>query len=239
MNVQRRAEMGELYSRLSPAQIQRQEDSRFNEYRKTAGILFQPLITETFIFRYRDGAKFIESVRRSGGEAAVNALFTNPPLSTEQILHFDKFVSNEKPREVSINDSALTADDWQLGAVTTLGEVGVRGVLMAANNAAHAEKAAAGWGGDRAFLFEKSGSAPLFVWATTWDSENDAVEFFKAYRNLRGSNTELGLNSAEQKANEAMGWIGDGSSTVLRRRGDSVLILRGSYEAVMESLKKL
>src|SRR5205085_1044285 len=64
-------------------------------------------------------------------------------------------------------------------------EIGVRGLLLKALTAKEAATAAAGWGGDRAYLFERAGHAPLFVWRTVWDKPEDAAEFCRAYNTLQ------------------------------------------------------
>ena len=44
-------------------------------------------------FPYTDGAQFVERLRATQGAPAVDAAFENPPDSTEQILHIEKFVN--------------------------------------------------------------------------------------------------------------------------------------------------
>nr|MBA3805233.1 hypothetical protein [Acidobacteriota bacterium] len=103
MNVQRRAEEGDAYGRRSMEDIARQETERFSQYRTEVGRWFPPLLIETFIFRYRDGTRFVEAVRRRGGERAVDELFLHPPASSEQILHPDKYFQTEVPRDVHVD----------------------------------------------------------------------------------------------------------------------------------------
>ncbi|MDQ3753788.1 MAG: hypothetical protein M3371_03545, partial [Acidobacteriota bacterium] len=86
MNVQRRQESGEAWARRSLEDIARQEEERFGEYRRQIGALFPPLLTETFIFRYRDGARFVEALRRARPARSADDLFRRPPQSSEQIL---------------------------------------------------------------------------------------------------------------------------------------------------------
>ena len=46
---------------------------------------------------------------------------------------------------------------------------------------AESRRAAAGWGGDRSAVYEGPKGKVLFVCLSTWDTENDAREFFDAY----------------------------------------------------------
>lgn len=227
MNVQRRLEQGDAYGRLKLEDITKQEADRFSGYRQDVGDLFPPLLTETFIFRYRDGARFVESVRRSRGEQGVNELFQRSPVSSEQILHPEKYQQNETPREVQLNENAFNVAGWKGVTSTPLGEIGVRGLLMAGISEKDAVRAASGWGGDRAYLFEKSGAAPLFVWKTLWDKPSDAEEFFNAYNSLRSRrSTKVSATTSGDVAQTS--WRENGRITIVRRAGDGVIIIRGT-----------
>src|SRR5207237_9186725 len=173
-----RARQGNGWRRKSPDDIAREEDERFASYRKGLRALFPPLLTETFIFRYRDGLRFVEAMRRARPGVSVDGVFRRPPQSSEQVLHPEKYLSNEAPRDVELSDEGFADEGWQLTATTPLGEIGVRGLLMSGVTNEDAKRAAAGWGGDRTFLFEREGRAPLFVWKTVWDTGRDAQEFF-------------------------------------------------------------
>jgi hypothetical protein len=230
MNVQRRAEEGDAYDRKALEEITRQENGRFGDYRKEVGDLFPPLLTETFIFRYRDGARFVESVRRSRGERGLDELFSRPPVSSEQILHPEKYALAEAPRDVLAHEEAFAGVGWRAVTSTPLGEIGMRGLLMAGIPNADATRAAAGWGGDRAYLFERaSDSQPLFVWKTVWDKTVDAEEFFSAYNALQRSRkgTQVGDTSISGDQAQTV-WREAGRVTLVRRAGDSVVIIRGN-----------
>ncbi|HYE64550.1 MAG TPA: hypothetical protein VD966_03145 [Pyrinomonadaceae bacterium] len=228
VNVQRRAEEGDGYARRPLEEIKRQEGARFDEYREEVKSLFPPLLTETFIFRYRDGAHFVEAVRRGRGGRGVNELFQRPPASSEQVLHPEKYQADEAPREVRLDEQAFATSGWRSVASTPLGEIGVRGLLMAGVSEREAARAAAGWGGDRAYLFERAGAAPLFVWKTAWDKQEDAVEFFRAYKALLGRGGKQ-TNDALAGGGEAqVVWGRGGRLTLARRDGDAVIIIRGA-----------
>ncbi|HEV7374205.1 MAG TPA: hypothetical protein VGN95_05785 [Pyrinomonadaceae bacterium] len=237
MNVQRRLEQGESYARRTLEEITRQETERFSGYRKEVGEFFPPLLTETFIFRYRDGARFVEAVRRTRGERGVDELFQRPPVSSEQILHLEKYQQNEAPREVQLDENGFAVAGWKSVTSTPLGEIGVRGLLMAGISDKDATRAASGWGGDRAYLFEKAGSTPLFVWKTVWDKPMDAEEFFDAYNALRHRNSMA--NSGPMLAGDTaqMTWREGGRITIARRAGDTVIVIRGAEADVNAALE--
>jgi hypothetical protein len=237
MNVQRRAEEGDAYARRTLEDISRQENDRFRDYRSEFGALFPPLLTETFIFRYRDGARFVETIRRKQGERGVDELFRHPPASSEQILHPEKYLQSEAPRDVQLNESAFAQQNWRVVTSTALGEIGVRGLLMAGITEPDASRAAAGWGGDRAYLFERDGGAPLFVWKSVWDKSTDAEEFFKAYNAAEQRRKGAQLTGESTSGNETQKtWREGGQSTLVYLTGDTVIVIRGAEADVNTSL---
>lgn len=237
MNVQRRAEEGDAYARKTLEEIMRQEDARFGDYRAEMNALFPRLLTETFIFRYRDGARFIESVRRSRGVRGVNELFTRPPASSEQILHPEKYAQNESPREIQLDETAFATSGWSSVASTPLGEIGVRGLLLEGVSEKDAARASAGWSGDRAYLFERAGGTPLFVWKTAWDKLADAEEFFSAYNALqRRRNGAQASESLSSGSNAGIIWRNGGGATLVQRAGDQIIIVRGAEQDINTAL---
>lgn len=232
VNVQRRLEEPDAFARRPLADIWRQEDARFAQARRQVGALFPPLLTETFFFRYRDGLRFVEAVRRARPNSdAANELFRRPPASTEQVLHPEKYLAGEAPREAALDEPAFASEGWRSPASTPLGEVGVRGLLLAGVAQGEAERAASGWGGDRAYVFEREGSPALFAWRTLWDKPSDAAEFFRAYNSLvrRTTRAEASeTNAGDASAAREVVWREGALVVLVRLEGDAVLILRGT-----------
>jgi hypothetical protein len=147
---------------------------------------------------YMRGAAFlVRSDNVMMGQAnVVNAgdlhtAFSNPPRSTEQILHPEKYWDKEErdePVSVALDASALK--EWNVLYEDTLGEATLalvttppkkRGGLDPTNPMAllgihYTNKAAEGWGGDRYLLLEKEGVLVMHI-VTVWDTERDAGEF--------------------------------------------------------------
>src|SRR5437660_1063170 len=226
VSVERRVEQGDAFSRKALEDVAREEDERYSLYRKGVGALFPPLLTETFIFRYRDGLRFVEAMRRAKPPVSVDEVFRRPPASSEQVLHPEKYLANEQPREAVLDDQSFADEGWRLTATTPLGEVGVRGLLLAGVPAEEARRAAAGWGGDRTYLFEREGRAPLFVWKTVWDTGRDAQEFFRAYNALLAGRASAASSTTE--GDVARAWREGAVLTRVRAEGDTVTIVRGA-----------
>jgi len=126
---------------------------------------------------------------------------------------------------VQLNEAAFNERQWRAVTSTSMGEIGVRGVLLAGVPARDAARAAAGWGGDRAYLFEREGDASLFVWKSAWDKHTDAEEFYRAYNAAqdRRKSAQATTNGESQ-----MLWREDGHATLVYLNGDTVIILRGA-----------
>lgn len=242
MNVQRRIEVGgdAAWSKRSLDDVSKLEENRFNEFRTTIGKLFPPLLTETFVFRYRDGARFVEAVRRARGEKGVDELFTHPPASSAQILHPEKYLAAlsgtakvEPPRDVRVDESHFAEQGWRAGASTPLGEIGVRGVLQAGMGEREAARVASGWNGDRAYLFENDEGQSLFVWQTEWQSPKAAEEFARAYAAALRMQTQRIEEMNAGGNNQTRQLFRDGDRAILiKRDGNQVAILRGANDAV-------
>ncbi|MFL5725159.1 MAG: hypothetical protein ACJ77F_02375 [Chloroflexota bacterium] len=141
-----------------------------------------PFLGESLLFPYTAGLTFVQSLQVAGGWEAVNDAFADPPASTEQVLHPEKYVAREAPVKVDLPDdlAATMGSGWKLGLEDTLGEFQLRVWLDQAEAAAGgptADQAAAGWGGDRVALLDGPNGARAIVLRTAWDTAADADEF--------------------------------------------------------------
>lgn len=128
------------------------------------------------LFPYVQGTDFVRSTLRSGGWEAVDRLYRDPPSSTEQILHPERYQRRDSPTEVEPPEASgerLLSGSW--------GEFGVSLVLGSDLDEATAREAAIGWDGDR-YVFTRPASGELaYAWTTVWDSEARARAFADAY----------------------------------------------------------
>ena len=78
--------------------------------------------------------------------------------------------------------SSLSTNAWRRIAADVNGEWGCYLILdQFLKSPAESRRAAAGWAGDRFALYESAKGDVLYVSLSTWDTENDAREFFDAY----------------------------------------------------------
>ncbi len=100
-----------------------------------AGNLFLPpgipsILVNELLFPYEDGMNFIIALYKSGGWDAINAAFENPPTTSEQILHPEKYIAGEGAQEVTLDDqSAALGDGWTNVWNTPVGEYYLRASL--------------------------------------------------------------------------------------------------------------
>ncbi len=150
-------------------------------------------IRDGLLFPYERGFTFVEALLGEGDLDAVNAALENPPVSTEQILHPEKYTSTPQdlPLEVDVPDlTEALGDGWAETYQGTLGEFDLV-ILLEENGVTPAGAAAEGWGGTR-FEVWSNNDALLTVLATRWDSEQDAAEFSAALNQTFSSYTQEG-----------------------------------------------
>ena len=165
-------------------------------------------------FPYAEGAAFIAIIHQMGQFAAVDAVFADPPESSEQVLHAEKYLDNELPIEIDIPDDIL-GDQWTIQAENVLGEFFIRTWLESLGSE-FATAAAAGWGGDTYVALENDLGESATGIVTAWDSDNDAREFMTvvsdAFDNSSGYSSQgSGLDGVLES------WSGPGGEIVISR----------------------
>jgi hypothetical protein len=137
-------------------------------------------LRETALFPYEDGFAFTNRLLAGGGYPAVDAAYADPPQSTEQVLHPDRYLQRETPDEVRIPTglAATLGAGWSEAGQDTLGELVLRIWLREGEvTLPDARVAAAGWGGDRLILLRGGDDAVAVGLVTAWDTPADALEF--------------------------------------------------------------
>jgi hypothetical protein len=177
------------------------------------------ILVDGLLFPYTAGQAFVLPRQMSGGWDAVDALYENLPLSTEQILHPDKYDAGEEPIAVELPTvAAELGAGWSEAIQDTFGEFQTRIWLREAGvRGADATEAAAGWGGDRLAVLNGPDDTWAVVMKTEWDTPADAGEF----------------EAAAETAADAAG----GSAAVLPGEGGTVRwFVVGSDEATLSAV---
>ena len=131
-------------------------------------------LREMLVFPYIRGQQFCIALHARGGYDAISRAFADPPTSTSQILHPEKYLATPREEPVAVNWSDTTLLGQKPIGDNVLGELGMRILFTEWLDEQSAEKAAAGWRGDR-YLVYANGDA--LVWKSVWASRQDAEEF--------------------------------------------------------------
>ncbi|MBF6614283.1 MAG: hypothetical protein IVW55_14250 [Chloroflexi bacterium] len=138
-----------------------------------------PYITALMLFPYTEGPNFVQALTRVDYFAAVNLAISDPPRSTEQILHPEKYIQSPRDAPQLVTLPPLTSTlgtGWTYKYEDTIGEFDLRSILQE-NGAGDPVAGAAGWGGGEYAIYQ-NGDAALMYTDTTWDTQKDADEFY-------------------------------------------------------------
>ena len=140
-----------------------------------------PALLATLAVQYQAGAAFVGRALTNGGWPAVDALYDDPPTSTEHILHPARyFDTRDLPVVITLaGTEALERDGWSRALEDTLGETYVRVIAERTLPPDRAAAVAEGWGGDRVRALAR-GEQMVIVWMTAWDTPADADEWSAA-----------------------------------------------------------
>jgi hypothetical protein len=188
-------------------------------------------LRESLVFPYDQGLDWATQLYKRGGWSMVSRAFTELPQSTEQIMHPDKYFAHEAPVSVNLPDvRGLLGPRWKRISYDVNGEWSYYLILdQFLNSETESKRAAAGWGGDRYELYEGSTPRDLFVaQLTSWDTENDAREFFDAYsKRTMQRYADAKETTAQVVETDRHQWTTSEGGVVLELRGKRVLIVEG------------
>jgi hypothetical protein len=137
----------------------------------SAALTAPPVLVRSLLAPYVDGLAFTNYLRRRGGFAAVDAAWRAPPVSTEQLLHPEKFLAQELPLIVPPPSAPPHAPELQERFHDVMGEQTLRLLLEEWLPARTAAEAASDWGGDRLAVF---GDDARQRWAVGWHVRFDS-----------------------------------------------------------------
>jgi hypothetical protein len=146
---------------------------------RSAPSIFQ----QELLFPYAQGVEFATNLYKRGGFQAINNALADPPHSTEQIMHPEKYLATPRDEPVPVGLAPLTGTlsaGWTYQDTSTIGEFEL-GVLLQDKNVPNPEMAASGWGGGQYDLYTRGTDSLVFM-GTIWDTEAYAKRFETALR---------------------------------------------------------
>lgn len=142
-------------------------------------------MTYPFIFQYTEGARFVAEAYHRKKWNGVNALFSGPPLSTQQIMHPELYFDRPTPaRTVKLAGYEKVLHDWKKTDEDTLGELMLKIMLerTMGEDTPYIE-ASTKWTGDRIVALQK-GKSLTVLWMLTFRSAGDADNFAQLYSGI-------------------------------------------------------
>ncbi len=189
------------------------------------------ILSESLIFPYLRGMVFCASLTNKGGWKAINEAYENPPQSTEQILHPEKYLDQPDPPTAIDLGRLEPGEGWAEVGRNVIGEMQLAVLLRR-----HGGKPiAAGWDGDRFAVFDSKDGKLAVVWLSTWDTEDDARDFARQY--TRFQTTKLGKDVDSPDAfPDAIRRPHEGVVYAVERRGKDVTVVEGFATEATERL---
>jgi hypothetical protein len=174
-------------------------------------------------FLWNGGFELVWTAKTAGGWRAVKKMAKSPPVSTEQLMHIEKYLTvPDYPVIVTLDLSGLGPETKTLPQVT-LGELGIHDMLLPHVPQTAAAAGSEGWGGDAMTAIENGDGTFTVAWFTTWDSGRDSTEFYEALvASIPGRHPGV---KAVDAANDGSLWkTAQGMIKVERRETDVVVI---------------
>ena len=215
------------------------------------------LVAQMGLYPYQNGKRWVE-LMCGGDRAKVAALYADPPVSTEQVLHPEKFSNPQErdyPHTIAVPSLDSLPANWNRLDSDTMGELSM-GCLLAqlrfpgpiaflnlmdmktqgVGFKGAIKTAVEGWDGDRyaAAIDPKTGRATI-LWVTVWDSEQDAQEFVSAYAPMLAKKV-TGASGAGDAAPLHFVEMGSDRVSAIETAGTRVVIVLGSPPSELDAL---
>jgi len=138
-------------------------------------------LTQIWLFPYQYGESFVKALYTNGGWARVNQAYKDPPQTTEQIMHPEKYLEGEWYAEVEA--PPLNASGWISAKTDMLGEHFILVMLKTHLPTGESAEAAEGWNGDNFTYYEKENDY-MYTWRILWDTEEDTAQFSGTFADM-------------------------------------------------------
>jgi hypothetical protein len=184
----------------------------------------------TLVFPYTQGMLFQNEVLQRDGDAGFAEVFRRAPISTQQIIHPEKYFDHVAPTFPALPDPHLPSS--YKGLVSgTMGELDHEVLLEQFAGKPVAEELAPHWRGSTFELREsKKDARVVLLYAAEWDSEDSARRYFEAYREALAKKWKKMEITAEAPA--ALTGTGDDGRFELQRSGAIVTSMEGLPSAL-------
>lgn len=181
-------------------------------------------IRESLIFPYTSGMKFQQAVLEKLGGRGFLEVFRRPPVSTQQVLHPDKYLNGTGTLAVEL--PKWNSQGYRKLAEGSVGEFDYAVLLRQYLDEEATRRIAPAWRAGRYRLFEhKQDGRTVLLQASSWETEQKAGEFFAAYRKVLAGKWKA-IEVSRQEG-ERLSGRGDDGYFWLRRQGRCVYSIEG------------
>jgi hypothetical protein len=182
-------------------------------------------VRESLLFPYTQGLLFQQAVVAKLDQAAFAEVFRNPPVSTQQILHPDKYFAGTRPAVPPL-PQLDNRRSWRILSEGAVGEFDHAILLRQYAGDKEAAEISPEWtGGSYQLLENKTDRRLVLAYASEWASAAVAQKFFGLY--LRVLKGKWKTFRADSQSESAVAGHGDDGYFLLQREGSRVTSLEG------------
>jgi hypothetical protein len=181
-------------------------------------------LQRTLVFPYTQGMLFQNAVVEKMDEAAFAEVFRRPPVSTQQIIHPEKYFAHVEPAHPRL--SKFSAHGYKRLVEGTIGELDYSILIEQYASHEQASQIAPHWRGGLYALDEnKAEHRVVLSQSVEWDQPDWARQFFEAYQDvLRKKWSKIEIQSRDDST---FSGIGDDGYFTVRLEGAVVHSVQG------------
>lgn len=193
-------------------------------------LLFQePAIVKfQLMMPYIDGLRFVNYIYRKKKWRGVNKILKQPPLSTEQILHPEKYLLKEPPMPVVIR---YQPGEYHLFHAGVIGEY-LLNVLLKPKEREDVPDIAQGWAGDTFHLYTHDTSFFL-AWESQWDEATFCSDFYTLFKQFIENRFQVEFKEGMIQQIPFIAGVGKGGFFFLRKAENKIFYARSDNKEEM------
>jgi hypothetical protein len=196
-------------------------------------------VRDLLLFPYIEGLGFVYQFRKRQPWSSMSAIYRDPPRSTTQILHPEKYLdTREDPLPVAIPDLSPLLPGMQHVSEDDLGEYSLAAVLALHLGDTEGLRAAQGWRGDRYRIWEDSTGRFTIVYRVIVADASAAGRLADELKaSVERRHPEL-AGKASVRPHGLVTWSDDGRGFAEERRGPSIVVLEHVPVAALDRARE-